>query len=85
MASPIAPNFDRAIDPMESEGPSRIQKRVASITPLAMDDIAPSAVPTLKVMRLQAPQLGQPSTGSLLSSNHLLSSTLLLPDSFGVM
>jgi len=44
-----------------------------------------SAIPTLKVMRLQAPQLGQPSSGALLSATHLLSSTLLLPDSFGVI
>lgn len=58
---------------------------MATATPLAMDDILPSAVPTLKVMRLQAPQLGQPSAGALLSSAHLLSSTLLLPDSFGVI
>lgn len=60
-------------------------RKVASATALAMDDITPAAVPSLKVMRLQAPQLGQPSAGSLLSSNHLLSSTLLLPDSFGVI
>eukprot|EP00579_Thalassiosira_antarctica_P028938 CAMPEP_0202002526 /NCGR_PEP_ID=MMETSP0905-20130828/8338_1 /ASSEMBLY_ACC=CAM_ASM_000554 /TAXON_ID=420261 /ORGANISM="Thalassiosira antarctica, Strain CCMP982" /LENGTH=462 /DNA_ID=CAMNT_0048559443 /DNA_START=95 /DNA_END=1480 /DNA_ORIENTATION=+ len=70
--------------PTDSEG-SRSHKRAASATPLAMDDILPSAIPTLKVMRLQAPQLGQPSAGSLLSSTHLLSSTLLLPDSFGVI
>ena len=57
----------------------------ASATPLALDDISPAAVPTLKVMRLQAPQLGQPSSGSLLFTNHLLSSNLLLPDSFGVI
>eukprot|EP00581_Thalassiosira_minuscula_P028851 CAMPEP_0183758312 /NCGR_PEP_ID=MMETSP0739-20130205/6340_1 /TAXON_ID=385413 /ORGANISM="Thalassiosira miniscula, Strain CCMP1093" /LENGTH=114 /DNA_ID=CAMNT_0025995893 /DNA_START=1 /DNA_END=342 /DNA_ORIENTATION=+ len=64
----------------------RSQKRVASATPHAMsDDMLPSAIPTLKVMRLQAPQLGQPSSGSLLSSHHLLGSTLLLPDSFGVI
>eukprot|EP00970_Alexandrium_tamarense_P012718 scaffold3056_cov187-Alexandrium_tamarense.AAC.19 len=36
-------------------------------------------------MRLQAPQLGQPSAGALLSPTHLLSSNLLLPDSFGVI
>jgi len=60
-------------------------KRVASATPLALDDMVASAIPTLKVMRLQAPQLGQPSAGALLSSTHLLSSTLLLPDSFGVI
>ena len=63
----------------------RSHRKVASATALAMDEITPSAVPTLKVMRLQAPQLGQPSSGSLLSSHHLLSSTLLLPDSFGVI
>jgi hypothetical protein len=48
-----------------------------------MDD--PSSTPTLKVMRLQAPHLGQPSAGQLLSSTHLLSSSLTLPDSFGVI
>ena len=64
---------------------SASHKRVASATPYAMDDILPAATPTLKVMRLQAPQLGQPLTGSLLSQSHLLSSTLLLPDSFGVI
>ncbi|KAL9181306.1 hypothetical protein ACHAXT_010111 [Thalassiosira profunda] len=60
-------------------------RRVASATPLAVDGLEQSAVPTLKVMRLQAPQLGQPTAGALLSSTHLLSSTLLLPDSFGVI
>eukprot|EP00956_Cyclotella_meneghiniana_P026707 scaffold58406_cov43-Cyclotella_meneghiniana.AAC.4 len=34
-------------------------------------------------MRLQAPQLSQPSAGQLASSTHLLSSSLMLPDSFG--
>ena len=58
------------------------QKRTA---PAAMDDAAPSASPTLKVMRLQAPQLGQPTAGAFLSPNSSLSSTLLLPDSFGVI
>ena len=51
----------------------------------AADAVAPSAVPTLKVMRLQAPQLGSPAAGSLFSPNNLLSSNLLLPDSFGVI
>ena len=49
------------------------------------DDLLPSSTPTLKVMRLQAPQLGQPSAGQLLSSTHLLSSGLMLPDSFGTI
>mmetsp|Transcript_20867 Transcript_20867/g.45223 ORF Transcript_20867/g.45223 Transcript_20867/m.45223 type:complete len:489 (-) Transcript_20867:3172-4638(-) len=70
--------------PIDSEG-GRSHKTAASATALAIDDIMPSAVPTLKVMRLQAPQLGQPSAGALLSSTHLLSSILLLPDSFGVI
>jgi hypothetical protein len=47
--------------------------------------VAQSAVPTLKVMRLQAPHLGSLAAGSLLSPNNLLSSNLLLPDSFGVI
>src|SRR5210317_1056479 len=47
--------------------------------------VVQSAVPTLKVMRLQAPHLGSPAAGSLLSPNNLLSSNLLLPDSFGVI
>ncbi|KAL7482518.1 hypothetical protein ACHAW6_008193 [Cyclotella cf. meneghiniana] len=64
---------------------SSTQPMSASTTPLAIDDILPSATPTLKVMRLQAPQLGQPSAGQLLSSTHLLSSSLMLPDSFGVI
>lgn len=55
----------------------------ASATPNALDDILLSASPTLKVMRLQSPQLG--SGGSLLSPTHGLSSNLLLPDSFGVI
>jgi hypothetical protein len=55
----------------------------ASATALAMDDITPSAVPTLKVMRLQAPQLRQ--TGLQLSKTCELTSTLMLPDSFGVI
>lgn len=44
----------------------------------------PSAVPTLKVMRLQSPELGQPSAGSL-GGQCLLGSALSLPDSFGVI
>lgn len=71
--------------PLDLPDGGRSHKRVASATPLAMDDIVASAVPTLKVMRLQAPQLGQSSSGALLSATHLLSSTLLLPDSFGVI
>lgn len=47
--------------------------------------VAPSAIPTLKVMRLQAGILGTPAAGALLSSNQSLSSNLLLPDSFGVI
>ncbi|KAL7544906.1 hypothetical protein ACHAWF_008276 [Thalassiosira exigua] len=74
--------------PSNSSQPSeggRSHQRVASATALALDDIMPSAVPTLKVMRLQAPKLGQPSAGSLISPTNLLSSTLMLPDSFGVI
>ena len=50
-----------------------------------LDAAASGAVPTLKVMRLQAGTLGSPTAGALLSSNQLLSSNLLLPDSFGVI
>ncbi|KAL7497688.1 hypothetical protein ACHAWT_005646 [Skeletonema menzelii] len=56
----------------------------AAANPLR-DDAAMGAVPTLKVMRLQAGILGSPTAGALLSSNQLLSSNLLLPDSFGVI
>ncbi|KAL7433597.1 hypothetical protein ACHAXM_003616 [Skeletonema potamos] len=57
----------------------------ASTTVLDAAAIAPSAVPTLKVMRLQAGTLGTPAAGALLSSNQILSSNLLLPDSFGLI
>ena len=64
--------------------PPVVAAAAASAPPSAIDDLLPSAVPTLKVMRLQAPQLGQaPST--LLSSEGTLSSNLMLPDSFGVI
>jgi hypothetical protein len=43
----------------------------------------PSAVPTLKVMRIQSPQLSKSQAPSM-SSPHL-SSSLILPDSFGVI
>lgn len=44
----------------------------------------PSAVPTLKVMRLQSPEIGQSSAGTL-GFTSLLGSALTLPDSFGVI
>lgn len=43
-----------------------------------------TAVPILKVMRLQSPELGSPTAGSLESSS-LLENSMALPDSFGVI
>mmetsp|Transcript_51951 Transcript_51951/g.62471 ORF Transcript_51951/g.62471 Transcript_51951/m.62471 type:complete len:506 (-) Transcript_51951:257-1774(-) len=43
-----------------------------------------SAVPTLKVMRLQSPDFDQPSSGAL-GSKFMLGQSLCLPDSFGVI
>jgi len=43
-----------------------------------------SSVPILKVMRLQSPEFGQPSSGSL-DGKCILNSMLTLPDSFGVI
>jgi len=43
-----------------------------------------TAVPALKVMRLQSPDLGQPTAGSL-EKQCLLGYALALPDSFGVI
>jgi len=57
----------------------------AAVNSLLDEAVAQSAVPTLKVMRLQAGILGTPAAGALFSSNQLLSSNLLLPDSFGVI
>jgi len=54
----------------------------ASATAMALDDIMPSAVPTLKVMRLQAPKL---LVAGGLTKHSSLSSNLMLPDSFGVI
>jgi len=67
---------------------------IASATALAMDDFSPSSIPTLKVMRLQAPHLAtatssssssSSSGGLLLSPTNQLTSSLLLPDSFGAI
>ncbi len=44
-----------------------------------------TAVPTLKVMRLQKPELDIAKAGTLASSGCLLGSSLCLPDSFGVI
>lgn len=44
-----------------------------------------TAVPTLKVMRLQKPQFHQPTAGSLSFSTSQLSTALCLPDSFGTI
>eukprot|EP00591_Stephanopyxis_turris_P012617 CAMPEP_0195508432 /NCGR_PEP_ID=MMETSP0794_2-20130614/1638_1 /TAXON_ID=515487 /ORGANISM="Stephanopyxis turris, Strain CCMP 815" /LENGTH=461 /DNA_ID=CAMNT_0040635385 /DNA_START=51 /DNA_END=1436 /DNA_ORIENTATION=- len=43
-----------------------------------------SATPILKVMRLQSPELGQPSAG-MIGTESLIGSALALPDSFGVI
>jgi trafficking protein particle complex subunit 13 len=47
-------------------------------------DCEEAAVPTLKVMRLQSPDLDVPPAGSL-ESRCLLGSSMSLPDSFGVI
>jgi len=52
-----------------------------SISPL---DYEETAVPTLKVMRLQSPDLDIPTSRSL-ESRALLGSSMSLPDSFGVI
>ena len=44
-----------------------------------------TAVPTLKVMRLQKPELDIAKAGTLKSSGCLLGSSLCLPDSFGII
>jgi len=44
-----------------------------------------SAVPTLKVMRLQKPEMDMTKAGTLSNSGCLLNSALCLPDSFGVI
>jgi len=44
-----------------------------------------TAVPTLKVMRLQKPELDMAKAGILKSSGVLLGSSLCLPDSFGII
>mmetsp|Transcript_5460 Transcript_5460/g.8318 ORF Transcript_5460/g.8318 Transcript_5460/m.8318 type:complete len:479 (+) Transcript_5460:139-1575(+) len=49
-----------------------------------MGDPTQTAVPSLKVMRLQSPELRQPNAGSL-ESHSILGATLGLPDSFGVI
>lgn len=72
----------RALSTMATNATTK--RMAASATALAMDDITPSAVPVLKVMRLQAPQLRQ--TGLQLNKGICeLTSTLMLPDSFGVI
>ena len=58
---------------------------VSTVANVLDDAAAQSAIPTLKVMRLQAGILGTPAAGALLSSNQILSSNLLLPDSFGLI
>ena len=49
------------------------------------NDATTTAVPTLKVMRLQKPELDVAKAGTLKSSGCLLGSSLCLPDSFGVI
>lgn len=73
--------------PMTTTGGSSAANTTANVPldEMGAAAVAQSAVPTLKVMRLQAPHLGSPAAGSLLSPNNLLSSNLLLPDSFGVI
>mmetsp|Transcript_3467 Transcript_3467/g.8249 ORF Transcript_3467/g.8249 Transcript_3467/m.8249 type:complete len:500 (-) Transcript_3467:224-1723(-) len=54
-------------------------------TSSSMTNEAMTAVPTLKVMRLQKPELDIAKAGTLVSSGCLLGSSLCLPDSFGVI
>lgn len=51
--------------------------------PIPVDYSIPSAAPTLKVMRIQSPQLSKTQAPSI--SSPVLSSCLILPDSFGVI
>ncbi|KAG7362978.1 DUF974 domain containing protein [Nitzschia inconspicua] len=50
-----------------------------------MTDPTSFAVPTLKVMRLQKPDLDTPTAGTLNSNTCLLGTALCLPNSFGVI
>jgi len=52
--------------------------------PMDINPKIPSAVPTLKVMRIQAPELSM-SPNCLNSSASVLSNSLILPDSFGII
>lgn len=54
-------------------------------TSSSMANEVTTAVPTLKVMRLQKPELDIAKAGTLKSSGCLLGSSLCLPDSFGVI
>ena len=61
------------------------QPPTAGLTSTNMTSEVMTAVPTLKVMRLQKPELDIAKAGTLTPSGSLLGSSLCLPDSFGVI
>ena len=61
------------------------QLPTAGPTATSITNEVTTAVPTLKVMRLQKPELDMTKAGTLSSSGCLLGSSLCLPDSFGVI
>lgn len=61
------------------------QHPIAGPTAINTSNEVTTAVPTLKVMRLQKPELDMTKAGTLSPSGCLLGSSLCLPDSFGVI
>ena len=69
----------------QQHAPTAAASSTAATSVLATNEVI-SAVPTLKVMRLQKPELDMMKAGTLNNSRScLLSSALCLPDSFGVI
>mmetsp|Transcript_25255 Transcript_25255/g.69627 ORF Transcript_25255/g.69627 Transcript_25255/m.69627 type:complete len:495 (+) Transcript_25255:109-1593(+) len=61
------------------------QHPIVGSTDTSVSNEVTTAVPTLKVMRLQKPELDTTKAGTLNTSGCLLGSSLCLPDSFGVI
>eukprot|EP00536_Pseudo-nitzschia_multiseries_P000620 jgi/Psemu1/249763/estExt_Genewise1Plus.C_80015 len=61
------------------------QQPIAGSADIGATNEVTTAVPTLKVMRLQKPKLDMTKAGTLNTSRSLLGSSLCLPDSFGVI